>query len=164
MMAFKKVSGEYDDLQLVLAGPKEHQYRELTGLSSELGLRDRVVFPGVISEDDDPAALYSGAEIFLMPSLYEGFGLPPLEAMACGTAVIASSTTAVPEVVRDAGILVNPRNIDEISDAIRLVLTNAQLKKRMIEKGLKISLEYEQSGVNRKLADFFRSAYRESLR
>jgi glycosyltransferase involved in cell wall biosynthesis len=95
-----------------------------------------VIFTGYIDEEDLPI-IYSGAKVFVYPSLYEGFGLPPLEAMACGTPVVASNATSIPEVVGQAGILVNPRDEKEIGEAIANVLKNNNLRQELIEKGFK---------------------------
>jgi len=94
---------------LVITGKKGWYYEGLFRLVKELNLEDKVIFSGYVAENDLPT-LYSGATALLFPSLYEGFGLPPLEAMACGTPVISSSTSSLPEVVGKAGILLPPRD------------------------------------------------------
>lgn len=122
------------DCQLVLAGAKFWKSEETFKKVHELGLESRVIFTGYISEED-LIALMNGASVFTFVSLYEGFGLPPLEAMACGTPVIASNTSSLPEVVGDAGILVDPYNIDEIAQAIHDVLNSEALRAQMRRKG-----------------------------
>ena len=102
---------------LVIAGGKGWQYDGIFNRVIELGLSDRVVFTGYI-DDDDVVFLMNGAEAFCFPSLYEGFGMPPLEAMACGVPVIVSDTSSLPEVVGDCGISVDPYNVTELSDAL----------------------------------------------
>ncbi|HEX8691508.1 MAG TPA: glycosyltransferase family 1 protein [Longimicrobium sp.] len=97
--------------------------------------RGRVHLAGYVA-DGDLAALYSGATAFVFPSLYEGFGLPPLEAMRCGVPVIASSTTSLPEVVGDAGILVDPADTDALADAIARVCRDDGLRQCLREKAL----------------------------
>jgi len=82
-------------------------------------------------------AYYSSASLLVYPSLYEGFGLPPLEAMACGCPVVTSNTSSLPEVVGDAAITVDPYDVDALTNAMREVLTNNGLRKEMVEKGLK---------------------------
>ena len=82
----------------------------------------------LVNEAKDLLVLMNGAAAFMLVSLYEGFGLPPLEAMACGTPVIASNTSSLPEVVGAAGILVNPYDVDEIAQAIHEVLVNNRLR------------------------------------
>jgi glycosyltransferase involved in cell wall biosynthesis len=87
-------------------------------------------------------SIYNGADLFIFLSLYEGFGLPPLEAMACGVPVVVSNVSSLPEVVGAAGILVNPLNIDEIVDAIIKIISDMKLKKELSEKGLKRAKEF----------------------
>ncbi len=94
-----------------------------------------VDFAGYVHDADMPA-LYTLAEVLLFPSLYEGFGLPPLEAMACGTPVVTSSTTSIPEVVRDAAVLVDPTSPAELAGALAMVLGSGSLRRDLVEKGL----------------------------
>ncbi len=154
--AFSKIASSFSDLSLVIAGPKEHLYSELTHQAKQLGIAHRIIFTGTISEQDQPHILYSGAEIFVMPSLYEGFGLPPAEAMACGVPVVASNTTSIPEVVKDAGLLVDPENVDEIAQAIQQILKDSTLKQTLIAKGLNYVKAYEEVQIARQQYDFFR--------
>jgi glycosyltransferase involved in cell wall biosynthesis len=86
-------------------------------------------------EGEELAAIYTLAELFVFPSLYEGFGIPPLEAMACGCPVIVSSNSSLPEVVDEAGLKVNPYSIEDIARAMDEILTDSPLKKRLIQKG-----------------------------
>jgi len=106
------------DIQLVIAGKKGWMYNEILSLVGDLNLESRVVFTDFVSEEDIPP-LMAGASVFLMPSFWEGFGIPVLEAMASGTPVVASNVGSLPEVVGKAGILVNPNNHNEISLAIK---------------------------------------------
>ena len=110
---------------------------------------------GKITEQDKPHLLFSDAQVFVMPSLYEGFGLPPLEAMACGVPVVASNTTSMPEVVKDAGILVDPLDAKAIARAIQEVLTNDQLKKDLVSKGLTYAQDYNSTVISKQMYDFF---------
>jgi glycosyltransferase involved in cell wall biosynthesis len=98
------------------------------------GLQDRVFRPGRIAETDLPA-LYSAAEAFIFPSLIEGFGSPPLEAMACGTAVVASSASSIPEVVGDAGIIFDARSHDQLAGAIKGLLADPMLAADLRRRG-----------------------------
>jgi glycosyltransferase involved in cell wall biosynthesis len=86
--------------------------------------------------DDDLAGLYNAADIFVFPSLYEGFGLPPLEAMACGTPVIAGDAASLPEIVGDAGILVPPEDINGLAGSVEQLLATPSLAEEYTEKGL----------------------------
>jgi glycosyltransferase involved in cell wall biosynthesis len=155
--AFAAIAQEFPDVNLVLAGPKEHTYTELTNIIHDKGLAERVVFTGKIIDSDGPQYLYQGAEIFVMPSLYEGFGIPPIEAMACGVPVIASRTSSIPEIVADAGILVEPNNAAEISKAIRTIFKDPALKKEFINKGLKRAHDYESEKIAQEMYDFLKT-------
>jgi glycosyltransferase involved in cell wall biosynthesis len=110
-------------LSLVVAGGKHSSFRQ----TDYLPLPEHVVFTGYISDEDLPA-LYSGARAFVYPSLYEGFGLPPLEAMACGAPVITSASTSIPEVAGDAALLIDPADVESIADGIESVLNDVDLR------------------------------------
>jgi glycosyltransferase involved in cell wall biosynthesis len=125
------------DLRLVLAGSLGWKYEsifaELT--RTDGAVRERIIIAGRVA-DEDMAALYSGATAFIYPSLYEGFGLPPLEAMQCGTPVITSNTSSLPEVVGNAGIMVDPRDTDGLCQAMLRLVTETDLRQMMSKKSL----------------------------
>ena len=133
--------GGFSDIKLVLGGKRDKFVPQLEELAESLGVRDKVIFTDFIKDEDLPA-LYSGAEIFIYPSLYEGFGLPVLEAMACGTPVICSNTSSLPEVVGDSGMLINPEEIKSISSAIITLLKDDKLREDLIKKGLERTKEF----------------------
>ncbi len=120
--------------RMVLAGDRRGFETYLDGLTEELGLEGMVTFTGFVPEDDLPA-LYSGAAAFLCVSLYEGFGLPLLEAMACGTPVLASRTSSLPEVVEGAGLLVDPRSPDEIAEGMLKLVEDTGYGEELAERG-----------------------------
>ena len=122
--------------KLVLAGHDPVHQADLQERVRELALEQNVIWAGLVEEADLPA-LYSAAEVFVFPSLYEGFGLPALEAMACGTAVIASRTTSLPEVVGEAGLLVDPEDSSELGRAMLSLLSDNLLRSEFENKGLK---------------------------
>lgn len=108
--------------KLVFAGPvNRKQESRLRSVARRCGIEDRIIFPGYVRYDD-LAALYSGAALFAYISLYEGFGLPVLEAMACGTPVVASNTTSIPEVAGDAAVLVDPADCTSVASAIMAII------------------------------------------
>jgi len=154
--AFKRVTAEYRDLKLVLAGPKEYCYPQLQTLVNELSLKDKVMFLGKIADKEDARLLYTAAEIFVMPTLYEGFGLPPAEAMACGTPVVTSNSTALPEVAGDAGILVNPYQVDDITQAIRHILQDEKLRERLKRAGPKQAENFYEEKIAKQTYDYFK--------
>lgn len=124
------------DLNLVLVGTKGWDFEKIfEAISFAPHIKHRIIFTGFVP-DEDLAALYSGALSFVYMSFCEGFGLPPLEAMQCGTPVICSNTTSLPEVVCDAGIQVSPNDCDEISDAMLKLYKNDDLRKQLKQKSL----------------------------
>jgi glycosyltransferase involved in cell wall biosynthesis len=122
------------DLQLVIAGGKGWLEDEMYKTLDETKLHDAVHLIGFAADEDIPA-LYSGAEAVVFPSLYEGFGFPVLEGMACGTPVITSNVSSLPEVAGDAAIMLDPYDVEAIADAIRRVLEDSELRASMIERG-----------------------------
>lgn len=120
---------------LVIAGRKGWLYQPVFDRVRDLGLDTQVLFTDYIESSDLPA-LMSAAELFVFPSLYEGFGLPPLEAMACGTPVICSNTSSMPEVVGDGGLLFNPRDVSACADAMERVLKDDNLRAGLRARGL----------------------------
>src|SRR5205085_8746850 len=143
--AYASLRGEYstDKLpKLVLAGKCAWLFDETLRALEETGLKDTVVLPGYVPEADLPA-LYSGALCFVYPSYFEGFGLPPLEAMKCGAPVIAGNRTSLPEVLGDAGLLVDPFDKDAIAVAVRRVIDEPELRQTLRERGLKQSQKFD---------------------
>ncbi|MDM8528263.1 glycosyltransferase family 1 protein [Anaerolineales bacterium HSG24] len=134
--AFSMVSRALENRQikLVLAGGHGWLHDEIFARTEQLGLTEQVIFPGYIAEVDK-AALLSGALAYLFPSLYEGFGLPVLEAMSCGTPVLTSRTSSLPEVAGDAALLVDPHDTQAIAIDLIALLTNPMLRERLIERG-----------------------------
>ncbi len=123
------------EFQLVLGGREDRWRSERKAQAETLGLANRVRFIGQVEEGDMPA-LFSGAALFVFPSLYEGFGLPPLEAMACGTPVLCSERTSLPEVVGAAGVLFDPDNKEAWSQALSALLEDSAAREKMAENGL----------------------------
>jgi glycosyltransferase involved in cell wall biosynthesis len=119
--------------KLVLSGSRGWKYEPLLERIESLGLGEDVVLLG---HADPLEYLYNGAIVKIFPSLMEGFGLPPLEAMSCGTPVITSNTSSLPEVVGDAGILIDPRDVDGLVEAMRRVLGDPALREQMRSRGL----------------------------
>ncbi len=128
-------AGTYSQHKLVLVGPRGKGTSEVERTIARLRLEEQVVFLGYISEEDLPL-LYNAADLFAFPSLYEGFGFPLVEAMACGTPVVASNTSSIPEVARNAALLFDPKNSSDIAAQIHRVLSDDVMKQKMIEAGL----------------------------
>jgi glycosyltransferase involved in cell wall biosynthesis len=120
------------EIKLVLSGMEDP---ELFASAQKAGVADRIIFLGKIKEEELPA-LYRGALAVAYVSLYEGFGLPPLEAMACGTPVLTSNVTSLPEVVGDAAFIVDPFDVEAIADGLLQLTEDRELRERLIIKGL----------------------------
>ena len=130
------------DLYLVLAGEERPGITSvLKEMKSSINVREKVVFTGYIQESD-LAALYSDALFFANPSLIEGFGLPPLEAMQCGCPVITSNTTSIPEVTGSAAILIDPSNSADLTDAMHRMLTDDTLREALSTEGIKQAAKF----------------------
>ncbi|RXE55921.1 glycosyl transferase family 1 [Methanoculleus taiwanensis] len=139
--AFYQLKKEGLKHKLVIAGGKGWKYNTIFQLVSDLNLEKDVCFTGYVPKNDLPA-LYNAADVFVYPSLYEGFGLPPLEAMACGCPVITSNTSSLPEVVGDAGIMINPHDYEKLAEAIDSVLSGVELKKQLSKMGQARAAEF----------------------
>jgi glycosyltransferase involved in cell wall biosynthesis len=137
--------------KLVIVGRKGWLYEQLFVRIKELGLESEIIFTGFVPDEELPY-IYDSAKAFLYLSLFEGFGLPPLEAMACGVPVITSNTTSIPEVVGDAGITVSPTDVDAVVLALKQVLADPLLAAKM-----------QESGRNRARLFSWESAARETL-
>ena len=123
---------------LVIVGRKGWLYNDLFARIRELGLENDVIFTGFVPDEELPA-IYDGADVFSYLSFFEGFGLPPLEAMACGVPIVVSNTTSLPEVVGDAGIAVGPHDVAAVADAIFGILNDPQLAAAFRERGMERS-------------------------
>lgn len=142
---FTQVAIEQDlqDLSLVLVGNPGWGFQELLDEISQShpAIKKRIILTGRVKDEDLPA-LYSGATAFIYPSLYEGFGLPPLEAMRCGTPVITSNTSSLPEVVGDAAIVISPLDSDALCQSIYELYKSPELQQDLSTKGLKQSEKF----------------------
>lgn len=133
--AFALVHRYYPALTLVIGGKRQWRTEGIDQALGRLNLESHVHFTGYLADTDLPA-LYSAAKAFVFPSLYEGFGLPPLEAMACGTPVITSNASSLPEVVGEAAIMVDPYDVEGLAAAIARVLDDALLRADLRTRGL----------------------------
>jgi glycosyltransferase involved in cell wall biosynthesis len=149
-------SGVRKDVRLMLTGDPE---QPLSRLLEDLGLDGEVVFAGSCG-DTGLSDLYRGAIALLYPSLYEGFGLPPLEAMACGVPVLTSNVCSIPEVVGNAAIQVNPLEVDEIADGIRRLVQDSALRQQLRERGLRRAKQFTWRETARKTSQVLTLATR----
>ena len=147
-----------NDLYLVLVGTKGWDYSKIFDeISNYQFLKDRIIVTGYVA-DEDLAALYSGALAFVYPSFYEGFGLPPLEAMQCGVPVITSNTSSLPEVVGDAGIMVSPTDADTLCQSMLEIYNNPSLRDSMSLKSLERAKQFSWQKCTQETIDAYKTA------
>ena len=158
LQAFACLRDKYglaEPVGLAIAGSKGWLYEETLETVRTLKLTDSVFFLGRVS-DSDLHKLYVGARCHVHPAYYEGFGLPPLEAMACGTPTIVSNVSSLPEVVGDAALLVNPRDTEEIAVAMHRLLTDDDLHAELSEKGLQRAHTFSWEKAARRTLEVYR--------
>jgi glycosyltransferase involved in cell wall biosynthesis len=148
-----------EDVRLVLAGGKGWLSEDAFAVVDDLQLDGRVHFVGRVSSED-LVYLYNAAELLAHPAFYEGFGLPPLEAMACGLPVVVSNVASLPEVVGDAGMLIDPHDVDELAVAMWRVLNDTNLSREMREKGLRQAAQFSWERAARETLEIYRLVYK----
>ncbi len=148
-------------LRLLIAGNPDRQrgplFPDPRPIASGLGIEGQIVYRFI--EEEDKPAIYSGASVFVFPSLYEGFGLPPLEAMSCGTPVICSNRTSLPEVVGDAAVSLNPDDIQAMAEAMCSVLTNAGLAADLRARSLQQATRFSWHKTAQETAAAYEEAF-----
>jgi glycosyltransferase involved in cell wall biosynthesis len=144
--------------QLVICGTPLRGAGPILALPAELGVDDAVVYTGPVP-DDDLASLYSGASLFAFLGLYEGFGLPPIEAMACGTPVLAANRAALSEVVGEAGLLVDPFDDRAIVHALGRLLDDPALRERLREQGRRRARQFQPEPLARRVVDIYEECW-----
>jgi glycosyltransferase involved in cell wall biosynthesis len=145
------------EIKLVLVGGKGWLYDDIFGQVQALGLTDRVIFTGYVPDEALPM-WYNAAELLLFPSVYEGFGLPVVEAMACGTPVIASNSSSIPEAVGEAGLLFDPDDVETLVNQMTAVLTNPQLQATLRQQGLDHAQTFSWERAGRETAVVYQRA------
>ena len=158
--AFDAVAEQFPDHQLVLGGNPGWDVEAIYGAAVEARCAGRIRFPGFVEEADLPA-LYAGADLFVYPSSYEGFGFPVLEAMASGTPVITSDVSSLPEVAGDAGLLVDPADVDALAAAIHSILSDGELRRKMRIQGLQQARQFTWEETARQTLEIYREAHAE---
>ena len=149
LKALKKLNR--DDVYLLLVG-KAFRSVDLDEQEKQMGIKDKVIHTGMVSKEE-LIDLYNLADLFVFPSLYEGFGIPPLEAMACGTPVIASNNSSIPEVVGEAAVLFNGKNAKELSDQIEVVFNDNTMREELIKKGRLQCKKFNWTQANKEVRD-----------
>jgi len=145
-----------DDLKLVVAGGKGWGEVRFFATMETLEMREHVIFTGFV-EDDDLPDLYRGAQMFVYPSLYEGFGLPILEAMACGVPVVTSSCSSLPEVAGNAALLTDPTRPDELAAAMSALVSDDALRAELRWKGIARAKNFTWEAVARQTLAVYRA-------
>lgn len=149
--AFQIIHTNHPELNLVITGRPDPNYPEVKQTVKDLELQKSVVFPGLVPEKE-LLHLYNAAEIFVFPSLYEGFGMPPLEAMACGTPVACSNTSSMPEICGQKNALFfDPKDPDDIAKKITQLYKNKKLQQTLIKNGLKHVKNFSWEDMSRKI-------------
>jgi glycosyltransferase involved in cell wall biosynthesis len=146
-----------EDVRLVLAGGKGWLFQDAFAVVEELNLDSRVHFVGRVSSED-LLNLYNAAEMLAHPAFYEGFGLPPLEAMACGLPVVVANVASLPEVVGDAGLLIDPHDADELTVAMWRILNDTSLREEMQRKGLRQAERFSWQRAARETLEIYQLA------
>ncbi len=142
LAAYRKLKSRAPvEQKLVVVGPKTPYFREVWQTTRSLGLEEDVLYPDYVPNEELPS-YYGLADLYVYPSSEEGFGLTPLEAMACGCPVVTSRASSLPEVVGDAAVLVNPTDADELEEAMHRVLSDRDLRRSLIQKGSKRAKEF----------------------
>ena len=154
--AFARVRTKHPDLKLVLVGKPDLHYEQLLAKVDELAVKEAVLFPGYIASDDLPV-FYNAAEIFVFPSIFEGFGLPVMESMASGVPTITSRGSCLEEIAGDGALLIDPLSVGSITAAIASVLENSDLRCDLIAHGLRRSACFSTAAFAAKVLDVYRS-------
>lgn len=154
--SFDKLKSKISQIKLLKVGtPNYLRVREkLLKQIESLNLQKDVIFAGYVPESE-LAKIYNAVDLFVFPSLYEGFGIPPLEAMACGTPVITSNSSSLPEVVGDAAIIIDPYDANKFAEEMYEVLTEDGLREEMIRKGLDRSKMFSWEKAARKTREIY---------
>jgi len=142
---------------LVLAGKVDPAYKEVTEAISEYGLAGHVIMPGFIPDEELPT-LYSAANAFIFPSLYEGFGLPPLEAMACGCPVAVSNVSSLPEICGNAAIYFEPEDPEKICEAMHKIV-EPETRKKMVEIGFQHAKTFSWSDMTTNILNIYKEVF-----
>lgn len=153
--AMARLGPQFADYHLVIAGGKGWMDQPIYAAVERLGMAGRVHFTGFVRDEDLPA-LYSQAVCLAYPSLYEGIGLPVLEAMACGTPVVTSNLSSMPEIAGAAALLVDPHRVDDLVDALQRLLSDAALRADLIARGLTQARQYTWERAAAQLKDVYR--------
>jgi len=147
-----------EDYQLILTGEKKGAYNNLLKKASKTCPAKDIVFTGYIPEKEMPMII-NAASLFVFPSLYEGFGIPLLEAMACGTPILASNVSSIPEVVGDAALLFDPYNVNEMANAIDRAINDKDLRQKLVQRGFERIKKYSWENSAKEILGVFEEVF-----
>ena len=153
--AFAQLKDDFPDAALVLAGGRGWLADEIFAAIEACGVKDSVLLPGYVAVEEK-ALWYAAATAFVFPSLYEGFGMPPLEAMTCGTPVITSNAASLPEVVGEAGLMLAPDDVGGWSAGLKRLWTDAILRAELAERGLRQAQQFTWQSTSRQIVRAYR--------
>lgn len=156
--SFSIIKKRFPQYRLVIVGKKGWKYNQVEMAIQRYHLKNDVIFTGYL-ESADLKKMYDLAAIFVFPSLYEGFGIPPLEAMACGVPVVSSNIASMPEVIGDCGILIDPKNAFRMANAIMDLLENEHARKIFVERGKKRAATFTWQKSAKIALDAFKNVY-----
>lgn len=149
-------------VKLVICGAKKDELEKIISLSKMTNVSANIIFTDFVPEEDLPI-FYNASEVFVYPSLYEGFGLPPLEAMSCGTPVITSNISSIPEVTKDNALLIDPNNTQILAQSMYNVLTDNELKLVLSQKGFTRSLSFSWEKTAKKTLMAYKNIYEQNF-
>ena len=161
--AFAVLKKDIKEAKLAILGKPDPAYQDFWDTLDKLNLKKDILMPGFV-QDEELASWYSIADVFVLPSFYEGFGLPGLEAMKAGLPVISSNRTSLPEVYKDAALYFDPSNIDEIADKIKLALEDKKLREELIKKGKIVASSYSWQKTAEQTLDLLKQVEKSEAR
>jgi len=153
--AFSRLIPKHDHLQLVFAGSLDWGYQSLQEKFVSLCEKNKLILTGFVNEMDLPV-LYSGAQVLAIPSIHEGFGLPAVEAMACGVPVLSSNTSSLPEIVEDAAVQVDPYDVDHIAEGLRSLIEDKDIHLNCAKKGLERAKSFSWENTARQTIKIYK--------
>ena len=154
ILAFSQFAKKDPDIYLVIAGRTDDPDYSLEEILEKSGCKNRILQIGFVPDEDLPN-LYAGAELFGFVSLYEGFGRPVIEAMACGTPVVISDVTSLPEIAGEAAILVDPYDTESVAQGIEIGIKDKELRNKLVDAGIKRAARFSNKNFAKGMIDFY---------
>ncbi|MGA2667111.1 MAG: glycosyltransferase family 1 protein [Patescibacteria group bacterium] len=159
---FLKKSDE--NIKLVIVGKTGSESERLINLAKKTGVADKIIFTGYLEKDEELPLYFQAAEMLIFPSLLEGFGLPLLQAMACGTPVVSSNTSSLPEVMGEGGVLIDPQNINAWVEEIMRIVDEPEYRQKLIKQGLNQAEKFSWEKCARETLEIYKEVYQGETR